>query len=90
LGAEALEAGLKTGGLTVEVVEDTVVLLCATGRSSDCEGIGAEVESRAGPSKGDGEGHDLAVALRKSSSSSSSGAGVALADTGVDSLFLLS
>jgi hypothetical protein len=88
LGAAAFEAGLNIGGFTVEVVEDAVVLLCASGRSIDCEGIGADGESGAGPSKGDGEGYGLAVILRKSSSLSS-GAGVALAEIEVGSSFLL-
>ena len=82
-----LGPGLKVGGLIVEVVE-AVVLRCAAGRSSDCDGIGAEGESRAGPSNGDGAGDGRAVLLRKPSSSSSS-AGVALADAGGVSAFLL-
>ena len=51
----------------MEVVEDAVVLLCVVGRSIDCEGIGTDGESGAGPSKGDGdgEGNGLAAILRK-------------------------
>ena len=82
-GLEGEGLGLKVGGFIVEVV-DVGVLRCVVGRSIDCEGIGAEGESGAGPSKGDG----LAVRLRISASSSSN-AGVALADAGGVSSFLL-
>lgn len=84
LVCEPLEAGLKMGGLIVEVVEVGVARWVA-GRSIDCEGMGADGESEAGPSKGEGR----AVELLKVSSGSS-GAGVALEERdGVSSSLLV-